>query len=344
MENIKKSTLFLFLLILSLNANAQKYRGSQDSIKVFYDTLFNTLKEGYLYKDKVNWKTTQTETLSNLAKYTDFKKSLNEIKPLFSKIGADHCTIEYQGNAYNISAIYEPTLFSDQWKKKYATKPDFEVKLIDGKYGYILIPALNFSDTKPRNVNKIAQQLYDQIATFKNKNETEGWIIDLRFNTGGNSWPMLLALYDLLGDNKIASTLDVDKKLIKTTSLSKGEYQTDSKKIFQIKPNGKLLDHAKVALITGVVTASSGEVVAMAFKGRPNSILIGENSAGFTSANYGVGLPFGALMRLTKEYNSDRNGNYYDKLIPDIVVSKQDNFDDLMADKNIQEAIKFIKL
>ena len=344
MEKIKKSMVLLFILMLSLNVNAQKYSSSQDSIKVFYDALFNTLKEGYLYKDKVNWQTIQTETFSNLAKYTDFKNSLNEIKPLFSKIGADHCTIIYQGNAYNILAVYEPAIFSDQWKKKYATKPEFEVKLIDGKYGYILIPALKFSDTKPRNVNKIAQQLYDHIAIFKKKNETEGWIIDLRFNTGGNSWPMLLALYDFLGDNKIASTLDVDKKLIKTTSLSKGEYQTDSKKIFQIKPNGKLLDHAKVALITGVVTASSGEVVAMAFKGRPNSILIGENSAGFTSANYGVGLPFGTLMTLTKEYNSDRNGNYYDKLVPDIAVSKQDNFDDLMADQNIQEAIKFIKL
>ena len=177
MEKIKKSMVLLFILMLSLNVNAQKYSSSQDSIKVFYDALFNTLKEGYLYKDKVNWQTIQTETFSNLAKYTDFKNSLNEIKPLFSKIGADHCTIIYQGNAYNILAVYEPAIFSDQWKKKYATKPEFEVKLIDGKYGYILIPALKFSDTKPRNVNKIAQQLYDQIAIFKKKNETEGGLL-----------------------------------------------------------------------------------------------------------------------------------------------------------------------
>lgn len=37
------------------------------------------------------------------------------------------------------------------------------------------------------------------------------------------------------------------------------------KPIASIKPKGKLLDKAKAAIITGILTASSGEVTALAF-------------------------------------------------------------------------------
>lgn len=340
---MKKTIVLLFILNFTINANAQKYNTSKDSIKAGYDAIFSKLQQGFLYKDSVNWQVIKAETEVSLSKYTNFKKSLNEIVPLFSKINATHCAIHYQDKEYNVPAHFSPDSFNDQWKKKYATNPDLETKIIDNKFGYILMPALNFLDTRPRNVNKISQNLYNQINELKNKNEINGWIIDLRFNTGGNSWPMLLALYDFLGDNNISATLDNNKRQISMASLLKGNYIVNSETSFHINPKGKILDKAKVAIITGVVTASAGEDVAMAFKGRPNTIFIGENSAGFTSANYGVELPFGMIMTLTKEYVSDRNGNYYAKIIPDIIVSKQDNFDNLLLDKNIQEAIKFIK-
>lgn len=339
---MKRTFIIFFTVGLSLNLTAQKQQTSQDSIKVFYDALFSKLKEGYLHKDAVNWKLVESETKKSLSKYTDFKKSLNEIEPLFIKIDATHCGIYYKGKNYGVTVDVLPESFNDQWKKKYATHPGFEAKVIDGKYGYILMPALTYFDLKSRNVNKIAQDLYDQIVALKTKNELEGWIIDLRFNSGGNSWHMLLALYDFLGDNDVVGTLDGDKKLVSMTSLNKGNYLEDYKKQYRIKPKGKLLDQTKVAVITGVITASSGEITAMAFKSRPNTVFIGENSLGATTTNYATNVPFDITMTLTRAYDSDRNGNYYERIIPDILVSKQDNFDDLLLDGNIQEAIKFI--
>ncbi len=333
-------TLFL-LIILSLTINAQKYRSAQDSIRVFYDSLFAKLKDGYLFKDTINWQAAETETTARLAKFTDFKSSLAEVDKLFKNIGVTHCAIQYDAEKYSISHGVKPESYSDQWKKKYVTKPQFETKVIDGKYGYILMPAVIFWNTGQRNVNKVSQEMYNQINNFKSKNKLAGWIIDLRFNTGGNSWPMLLALYDLLGDNNISSTLDVNKKLMSTTSFQEGKYLVDGVKQFQIKPKGEMLDQAKVAVLTGVVTASSGEVVAMAFKGRPNTVFIGENTMGFTSANYEAALPFNAKLILTKNFNADGAGNYYEYISPDIHISKEDNFDDLLLDKNIVAAINF---
>ena len=52
--------------------------------------------------------------------------------------------------------------------------------------------------------------------------------------------------------------------------------------------------------------------------------------------------PYGGYRTLTIENDSDRNGISYEKIIPNISVIKQDNFDNLLLDQNISESIKFI--
>lgn len=96
-----------------------------------------------------------------------------------------------------------------------------------------------------------------------------------------------------------------------------------------------------MAVITGIYTGSSGEVTALAFKGRANTIFIGENTYGATTSNQVPTLSFGITLALTVGYDTDRNGVYYEKIVPDILVQKQDNFENLLEDKNIQEAIKY---
>jgi hypothetical protein len=47
-------------------------------------------------------------------------------------------------------------------------------------------------------------------------------------------------------------------------------------------------------------------------------------------------------MTITTGYDADRNGDFYEYIVPDIKVYKQDNFNDLSLDGNIREAVKFI--
>ncbi|KQC01721.1 S41 family peptidase [Pedobacter sp. Hv1] len=339
-----KRTLGILLIVsLALHLPAQEKLTAQDSIKVFYDQLFSALKIGYLHKQTVNWKLVEAETKQRLAAYRNFKNSLDEIKPLFDKIGATHCTVFDQQNRYTSTAkIISKEDYSTQWQKKYDTKPGFEAKVLNGKYGYILMPRMLFFDTSAANIHQIAQPLYDQIADIKTKHQIEGWMIDLRFNTGGNSTPMLLALYDFLGDNEVWGSLNLNKKTERSAKLKKGKYIDRSKTEPFINPSGALLDQAKVAVITGIFTASAGEVTALAFKGRPHTIFIGESTYGATTGNVMWPLPFEMTMALTTSYDSDRNGNYHEKIIPDITILKQDNYDELLLDQKIQEAIKWI--
>ena len=315
----------------------------QDSINTFYKELFKALKIGYLHRKTVDWKMVESETYQRLAPYTSFKPSLNEIKSLFDKINASHCLVYRGEDKYSgTHPVIPKDRYSAQWKKKYDTKPAFEVKVLEGKYGYILVPGMVFFDNSAENIHRVSQPLYEQIAEVKNNNTIEGWIVDLRFDTGGNSAPMLLALYDLLGDNNIWGELNVNKRPVGKYKLDNGHYIQKSKVISSITPNGHLLDKAKVAVITGLFTGSAGEITALAFKGRADTRFVGEKTAGYTTGNVSWALPFNTTMALTTGYDSDRNGIYYDYIMPDVVISKQDNFEELSLDGNIMESIKFI--
>lgn len=338
---MKKSFLIFCLFSAVTNGFAQKNLSTKDSISTFYNSLVSTMKSEYLYKDDVAWSQTEIDLKERLLHYKDFKSSLKEITFLFDTLKATHCSVHYGENAYS-SSYDGPSNsdFSDQWIKKFKTNPSFEVKVLDNQFGYILMPAINSLNSK--KVHKIAQPMYDEISKIKNSKNIKGWIVDLRFNTGGSCIPMILGLYDFLGDNDVWGTLDVNMELIETTKLKGGKYMSNGKKTSYIKPKGELLDKAKVAVITGIATASSGEVTALAFKGRANTVFIGENTYGATTANKIVILPFVDYMALTEGYDCDRNGMYYEKIVPDIKIEKQDNFDNLLLDKNIIAAINYI--
>ena len=340
---MKRILIITVVLGLTYNSSAQKLKTSRDSIDVFYNKLFSVMEKGYLYKDSINWSEIESNVRQKLNQYSDFQSSLLEVTGLFDFAKANHCIIFYNNTEFS-GTNHGPTAkdFSGEWVKKFTTKPIFETKVLGNEIGYILMPGMVFENNSSKNIHNLAQPIYDAINKIKSTNNIKGWIIDLRFNTGGNCQPMLLALYDFLGDNEVWASIDINGKQINRIILKEGKYIDNGKKVSYINPKGELLDKAKVAVITNIATGSSGEVTALAFKGRENTIFIGEKTNGMTTSNIKVDLPFSAYMALTVGYDCDRNGKFYKQILPDILISRQDNFDDLLLDKNIQEAIKYI--
>jgi C-terminal processing protease CtpA/Prc len=137
-----------------------------------------------------------------------------------------------------------------------------------------------------------------------------GWVVDLRPNTGGNMWPMLAGLKPFLG----------------TAGLGTFESPTGSSppwiagQAVGVEPPSTLavLESSWVAVLTGPRTASSGEAVAIAFRGRPRTRSFGLPTAGLSTANATFPLPDGAMILLTTAVDADRTGKRYgDKVDPD---------------------------
>jgi C-terminal processing protease CtpA/Prc len=81
-------------------------------------------------------------------------------------------------------------------------------------------------------------------------------------------------------------------------------------------------DHPYIVVLTGHRTVSAGEIVALAFKGREGACLIGEPTAGFTTANATYSLSDRSMLVLTVCQEADRNGRICEGSIqPDKLIA-----------------------
>lgn len=138
----------------------------------------------------------------------------------------------------------------------------------------------------------------------------KAWIVDLSGNRGGNMWPMLDGLSPLLGAEGVGSF----------------RYRDGSSSPWALKGYEGIIDvpdlrGAPIAVVTSGRTASSGEAVAVAFRGRPLTRSFGAPTFGYSTSNTTYKLADGSRLYLTTAVFEDRNGNSYGgKLVPDQIV------------------------
>ena len=149
-----------------------------------------------------------------------------------------------------------------------------------------------------------------------------GWLIDLTDNPGGNMIPMIAGLSPLLGPGRVGAFEAIDGTrtdwvLDAAGGLSIGDEDAlAGSKSQQLVPSS-----ARVALIIGPRTASSGEAVAVSFAGRPNTRRFGQPTKGLVTSNETFDLVDGATLIVTTARFVDRTGlTYRAPIDPDIVV------------------------
>ncbi|MFD2562545.1 S41 family peptidase [Aquimarina rubra] len=340
----------LLSLIISVSVfssriySQQKVASVQDSINVFYDQFFEQLEANYLYRKNVDWNQIKPDIKKEALKSRTFEQSLEVCSKLFDTIKGDHLLLFSEKGVYQ-SNLKRQITQEDLHKsllEAYAKEPKFEVKLINDHYGYVFIPGMLLLNATQEELNENAQKIYDSIIKLDKAQKIKGWIIDLRLNIGGNSNVMLAGLYHLIGDNTVSLYLDADKNVKNRSGLDKGIYYENQKIQAEVKTNAKAKANIPVALITGVMTASAGEFVALGFRGRKNTVIIGEESYGLTTANDLFELPYKTKAAITLSYGTDRSAIFTKTIKPKIEIIKEANFQDLTKDKNIIEAIKFI--
>ncbi len=206
-------------------------------------------------------------------------------------------------------------------------------KMMKENIAYINVPMFVSFDTIVQN--KAVDSLQSIIATLDKQNP-KGWIIDISNNPGGNSFVMLCGLGPILGNGVCGYCIFADGSK-KTRIHNEGWTGWDSTLIVN-KSNPYHLKNSNlpIAVIYGNNTGSSGEAVAISFRGKENTMSFGQETSG---ANTNVGnfaLSDGASLNLAQGFDADRNGvTYNGKPIPPDKVTK-DN------ESALTEAIKWI--
>jgi C-terminal processing protease CtpA/Prc len=169
------------------------------------------------------------------------------------------------------------------------------------------------------------------------------WIIDLRYNGGGNIYPMATGVGTLIGDGIVGKLVTCAKDTLFSWRIVDGNFIYDVPDVVTLNNYPKFKTLPKVAVLTSRWTVSSGEVLATCFKGRSNTKFFGEATGGYTTNNNWEVINEQVILNISTGIYCDRNGNIYDKNIPVDVEIPFEVANDTEKDKCIIEAIKWLK-
>jgi hypothetical protein len=187
-----------------------------------------------------------------------------------------------------------------------ATRPGAVSKVVDDRFGYVHVPQWSGGSTS------LADSLQTAVRTLDGA-PVCGWIVDVRGNGGGNMWPMLAGIGPLLGDTlegAFGVGAEADRWFYKdgVSGILHAGGKLDTLSRATVSATHLRDPGAPVAVLIDDGTGSSGEAIALAFRGRPNTRSFGAPTAGYATSNRGARLPGGASMVVTTGYQVDRRG------------------------------------
>ncbi len=250
------------------------------------DAFIAAVRARALYADRVPWQSLQPriDAAGHAAQSADNY-------PLYREI------LRSLGDRHSRFRLPHEADFATQ-RTRAAETP--RVERLGADTGYVKVPSV--SGVESQSSLEISNGIQRQLCAIGQ--DVEGWVVDLRDNSGGSMRPMLAGLFPLLGKSSPGAFIDRKGKVSAWEIM--GEPECD-------------LSQAPVAVLIGPRTASSGEMTAIAFIDRPNTRFFGQPTAGLATGNLPIPLPDGARVALTTTHAQDRSGRRHEQVVPDDV-------------------------
>ncbi len=327
MKNVIQILVLLFLF------NSCK---GQNKPTVFHPIVLKA-KETSLYSEHIDWEKVNTKFIE----LTGEKETADELKEglqyLINSLGDKHAAIRSPKDGSIIVSYRGEVKSNDSRDSEFVNTvindvtSKFSYQLLDNDIGYLKIVGIGRG-----NVKEQADFIRDGLKDLEAKG-VDKWIVDLRFNGGGNMAPMLSGLAPLVGEGFIAGAIN-NRNEIREFIIENGQFSNFGRLVCEMDNLPKIDANEKVAVLLSRYTISSGELVAIAFKGRNNTRFIGEATAGYTTGNgYDVVTDDLALV-ISLDVFLDRNKIVYKE---NVGVDEHSEFQhgiDLKDDIQIQSA------
>ena len=328
-------SLLLFFVFAFFNTKGQPLVKDQKVLKEILDySQSNSVR-----KDSVNWDSIKVTA----AKLHNQGGLIPASQYILKSLNDYHGRIWHNNIPYN--GIHKKFVRSNMkvdslsWVNYQQTTLPIKSTILQNQYGYLRVPGMIYQQQDSLN----AHTLNNKINQLENEYAVQGWIIDLRMNGGGTMYPMLSGLSALLGNQIVGSFIEPNSNLKQNWKIEKGDVWVDTFQVTNYHLSSiKNLSLKPVVVLISSYTASSGEVVAIAFKNRPNTTFIGEPTSAYTTTVSWHVLKNNMVFQLTESWYADRKDNIYfgTPVVPDIKWNEGNNFENLENDLWILEAIK----
>lgn len=253
------------------------------SVEKYTQTALQFMEQGY-FTDSDHWQAAKKQAMETAAGADRYEETHEDLENAIRVAGGKHSFLMNKDEADTTAGTQELP----------------EIRMEDAVL-YIHLTPIMLADP-------VKNQAYaDLVLQHVEKENYDGVILDLSDNTGGDMGPMLAGLSPLLPDGTILFFQDVagnrtDVQLAEGSLSMGGSAVQGSKTKVQSVP---------IAVILNERTASSAEIVALAFKTAENVKYFGTPSAGYTSGNSQLRLYDGTILQLTTASLVDASGQEY---------------------------------
>jgi hypothetical protein len=294
------TALLVTVLLLPLGFTVQADDGPD--AKAELTAAIDLLKTRHMNSSKVDWPAVQAKALDMLGDAMKPEEAYPAIRYVIAQLGEKH--------TFMITA--------DGWKAMStgaavgkSQPPDWqppEGLMLEGGIGLVTLKGYQGSVAGDL---AYAGAVRNALRGFADRNVCR-YIIDLRSNSGGSMDPMINGVEALLGKPPYGFWQPAGGVPESPWILKRGSFQNEA------PVSETAQSRAAVAVLIDRRTASAGEDTAMAFEGRPNTRIFGENSAGFLTTNTPAALPDGARLIISGGWATDRlHRSYRDVIAPD---------------------------
>jgi carboxyl-terminal processing protease len=297
----------LLVAILLLSAGLTARADDGPDAKAELNAAVDLLKAKHMNSSKMDWPAVQAKALALLGAATRPEEAYPAIRYVIAQLGERHTSL-MSADAFKAMATGAQVgrIRPPDWQPPEGHLLEGGIGLVELK-DYLGSPATNLT---------YASAARNALRTFADHHVCL-YIVDLRGNVGGNMYPMINGVEALLGKPPYGFWQPADGTPDAPWILKAGVFQNED------VPVETAQSRAAVAVLIDRRTGSSGEDTAIAFEGRPNTRVFGENSAGLLTTNTEHALPDGALLVISGGRAADRlHRSYRDVIAPDEITPR----------------------
>lgn len=262
------------------------------------------LKTYNVNRDKVDWATVTAKADAMIAKAKSAEEAHPAIWFVIRQLGENHTHLVP-------SAVMKAVAAGPQSKSQYAKMvADYSglptVRRLSRDIMLLVVP--QFQSTEERDRAYVAV-LRNALVSAKAQNICR-FVVDLRGNTGGDSYTMINGVEGLLGGQPWGYW-EWPGAVRQPWPVVDKPFEGDVNKNAPYAEPVAHLGHAVVAVLLDRKTLSASEMTAIAFEGRPHTRFFGEPSGGLVTGNSAFTLPDGAMLAVASSWPADRLGRPY---------------------------------
>lgn len=298
----------------------------------YIDAALAIMQQHFLYRDRIDWAQLRRETMFQAGEAQTRADTWPALRFALAKLGDNHSHLQLTPELAREETTRQPKLKdpsampparpgrSFPFPSPFRTRRVPEGAMVAGmtaRLAHIVIP--QFSSEDRNAIDDYATRLQTVIGELA-ANAPCGWIVDLRGNRGGNMWAMLAGAGPILGDGEPGASLYKDG-VRRKWFYEKGRagLRNDTQDPYYAQTTRepvRIIERPPVAVLIDRETGSSGEGIAIAFRGLTDTRFFGETTAGAATATFPFRLSDGAQLYLATGAMLDRNGNAWPDGVP----------------------------